>query len=249
VIEWTDRAIVLSARPQGEDAVVASLLTADHGRHGGVVRGGQGRKLRATLEPGTLVQAHWKARLEDHLGTLTLEPLAGVAGLVLSDRDRLAALASSCALAEIVLPDRAPHPEVFDGLLGLLDSLAHGDDRLDWAGALARWELALLAAVGFGLDLSQCAVTGAREGLTHVSPRTGRAVSRGAAGPWLARLLPMPPFLLELEGRPQNGVEVVQALALTGHFLEGAPLLPPGKSLPSARIRLVDRVARWPRGS
>ncbi|WP_413203509.1 DNA repair protein RecO [Rhodospirillum sp. A1_3_36] len=249
MIEWNDRAIVLSARPQGEDAVVASLLTTDHGRHGGVVRGGQGRRLRATLEPGTLVQAHWKARLEDHLGTLTLEPLAGVAGLVLSDRDRLAALASSCALAEVVLPDRAPHPEVFDGLLLLLDSLAHGDDHLDWAGALARWELALLAAVGFGLDLTQCAVTGVTEGLTHVSPRSGRAVCREAAGPWLSRLLPMPAFLLEPEGRPQTGEEVTQALALTGHFLEVSPLLPPGKRLPLARRRLVDRLARWALGS
>ncbi|MCF8500332.1 MAG: DNA repair protein RecO, partial [Rhodospirillum sp.] len=228
---------------------VASLLTADHGRHGGVVRGGQGRKLRATLEPGTLVQAHWKARLEDHLGALSLETLAGVAGLVLSDRDRLAALASSCALVDVVLPERAPHPEVFDSLLALLDSLAHGEsqgeDDLAWAGTLARWELDLLAAVGFGLDLSRCAITGKTEGLSHVSPRTGRAVCREAAEPWLSRLLPLPTFLLQPEGCPRDGGEVVQALALSGHFLETSPLVPPGKTLPAARRRLVDRVARW----
>jgi DNA repair protein RecO (recombination protein O) len=245
VIDWTDRAIVLSTRPHGEDAVVASLLTANHGRHGGLARGGKGRKLRAALEPGTLVEAQWRARLDDHLGQWTLEPLATVAGLVLTDRDRLAALAAVCALADLVLPDRAPHPEVFDDLLSLLDALAHGDDTLDWAGPLARWELDLLATLGFGLDLGTCAVTGATEDLTHVSPRSGRAVSREAAAPWAGKLLPLPPFLLDPEGRPADGAEVARALALTGYFLEHRPILPPGREMPAARRRLVDRVARW----
>ncbi|WP_313387934.1 DNA repair protein RecO, partial [Rhodospirillum rubrum] len=156
MIEWSDRGIVLAARPHGEDGVIVSLLSAGHGRHSGIVRGGRGKRLRAALQPGSLVQATWKARLEDHLGSLVVELLAGVAGGLLDDRDRLAALAAACALAETVLPERAPQADVYDATLALLDALAEGGEGtpLVWAGAFVRWEIGLLAALGFGLDLS-----------------------------------------------------------------------------------------------
>lgn len=247
MIEWTDRAIVLSARAHGETGVIASLLSAGHGRHAGLVRGGQGRRQAATLQPGALVQAQWRARLEGQLGAFSLEPLAGIAGRILDDRDRLAALAAACALAEATLPDRGPQGEAFDALLALLDALALEPDRLAWAGAYARWEVALLAALGFGLDLSGCALSGAAGPLAYVSPRTGRAATAQAGAPWKDKLLPLPAFLADpardtaTPPPPATSAEVAQALVLTGHFLGHHALPDPAAALPAARDRLVDR--------
>ncbi len=247
MIEWEDRAILLGARAHGEDAAILSLLTLTRGRHAGLVRGARGRRLRGALEPGTVVDVHWKARLEDHLGTLSLEPLASVAGGLMGDRDRLAALSAACALAEAVLPEREPHGPLFQGLLSLIDALAHEPERLVWAGAYARWELALLTEMGFGLDLSCCAATGVTEDLTHVSPRSGRAVSRAAAQPYLNRLLPLPAFLPDPdpEARPAGAGEVAAATRLTGHFLDAHLLHPHGRRIPAARQRFLDRLALW----
>lgn len=233
-MEWSDQGIVLSARPHGEGSAVATLLTREHGRHGGLVMGGRSSRQRGTLETGTLVAARWRGRLAEHLGTFTLEPVKGYSAAWLDDPLVLAALTSACALVEAALPEHEPHPALFDGLLALFGLL----DTPAWAEAYVRWELGLLAELGFGLDLDRCAVTGANDYLAYVSPRTGRAVSAVAGEPYRDRLLPLPDFLA---GRGGGGpLEVERGLRLTAHFLERHLLNGP---LPPARLRLRERYA------
>ncbi len=227
-MEWTDEAVVLSARAQGETSVLAVLLTRERGRHAGLVRGGRSLRRRGSLEPGTVVRARWRARLPEHLGTLTLEPIHSMGAALFERPARLAALVSACSLLEAGLAEHEPHPGLYQGVVALFAAL----EEPMWAEAYIRWEVGLLAELGFGLDLTACAVTGEIGDLSHVSPRTGRAVSRAAAAPWADRLLVLPGFL---QGQGGGSAEVVAGLALTGHFLER--FLPGG--LPAARRRLV----------
>lgn len=238
-MDWTDEAIVLSVRKHGENGAVAHLLTRERGRHGGLVRGGNSKRLRGVLQSGNAVQATWRARLEEHLGTFSLELLEGHAARVMDDAGRLAAMASACALVDASLPEREPHGDLYLGLRGLLAALpAEG-----WGAAYVAWELALLASLGFGLDLSRCAATGRRDDLVYVSPRTGRAVSGEAGAAWRDKLLPLPGFLTG-QG-PAEAAALSAGLRLTGHFLDRHVLAPHGRSLPDARERLGDR---WRRG-
>jgi DNA repair protein RecO (recombination protein O) len=234
-MEWTDDGIVLAARKHGESGLLVSLLTREHGRHAGLVKGGASRRSLGAYEPGNLVKAVWKARLEEQLGHFQCEPMRAQAAGFLSDAGRLAALTSALALIETAVPEREPHPGLFDSLQGLIGAL---EDE-PWAEIYVRWEVALLAELGFGLDLTACAATGQCEDLTYVSPRTGRAVSRAAGELWKDRLLPLPAFLALGEGgSPSEG------LILTGWFLEHHVLAPHRKGLPPARTRLVDRLSR-----
>jgi DNA repair protein RecO (recombination protein O) len=234
-MEWRDEGVLLSARPHGETSVIAEVFTAAHGRHGGVVRGGASRRMAAHLQPGAQVAATWRARLDDHLGSFTLEPLRARAG-VLGDAGRLAALTSACALLRLALPERDPHGSLWQATVALFDALESGEDT--WAGDYLRWELGLLEDIGFGLDLSACAVTGVTQGLAYVSPRTGRAVSIQGAGEWADRLLPLP-ACLTLRG-PALPTAVAEGLALTGHFLARELAQDRrGTALPEARARLV----------
>ena len=234
-MNWTDEAIVLGARPHGETAAVAMLLTREHGRHAGLLHGGQGRKAKGVLQPGNRVSAAWRARLAEHLGTYSLELLGSHAARLLDEPARLAALAAAAAVAEKALPEREPHPAVYHGFLALLEAL-EGDH---WAEAYVGWELALLAELGFGLDLSGCAAGGANDQLAYVSPRSGRAVSLAAGEPYRERLLPLPGFLA---GRGGGGdVEVGQGLRLTGYFLARQIFHPQDQPLPPARQRLAER--------
>ncbi|HYG90251.1 MAG TPA: DNA repair protein RecO [Azospirillum sp.] len=239
-MEWTDQGIVLSGRPHGEAAAIVTLLTREHGRHAGLVMGGRSKSQRGHIEPGTVVAARWRGRLAEHLGNYVLEPVRGYAAGVLDDPPRLAALTAACALVEAALPEHEPHSALYDGLCALLEVL---DIAPAWAEAYVRWEVGLLAELGFGLDLERCAVTGTVGGvndyLAFVSPRTGRAVSVSAGEPYRDRLLPLPGFLI---GRGVGGTEEVAAgLRLTGYFLERHLLNAP---LPPARERLVERVVR-----
>lgn len=245
-MEWTDQGILLSARPYGESAALAVLLTRDHGRHAGLVHGGQSSRHRATLEPGNQLAAHWRARIADQLGQWSLEVERASAAALLDDPMRLSCLAAACALMDSSLPEREPHPALFDATLALLDAM----QTEIWAEIYVRWEIGLLNEVGFGLDLSRCAVTGrsaedlagGNEMLSHVSPRSGRAVSTSAAEPYRDKLLPLPPFLLGLSGG--GPVEVAQGLAMTGHFLERFVFAQRHVDLPPARRRFVERYTR-----
>ena len=237
-MDWRDDGIVLSLRKHGESSVVVHLLTREHGRHSGLVRGGNSKKQRGVLQPGNEVYANWRARLEEHLGSYSIELLDGHAARVLSDPGRLAAMSSACAVADACLPEREPHPDLFASLKALLTVLIEEE----WAAAYVVWELSLLAELGFGLDLSQCAATGVTDDLIYVSPKSGRAVSAEAGAEYRGKLLPLPQFLI---GR--GGVEnaaLREGLKLTGYFLDRYMLGPFGKLLPDVRERLVDRWRR-----
>lgn len=237
-MDWRDEGVILALRPHGENAAIIEIFTRAHGRHAGVVRGGASRRMAPHLQPGTQVAATWAARLSDHLGTFAVEPLQSRAH-VMQDRLALAGLASVCALLVRCLPERAPQVALWQATMALLDALG----APDWSAAYLRWEMRLLEDLGFGLDLSVCAVTGTREELAFVSPKTGRAVSRAAAGDWADRLFPLPQGLVGAV--PLAPQAVVQGLAITGHFLTRA-LVETGveQGLPQARGRLVDLLSR-----
>jgi len=240
-MHWSETGIVLAVRRHGESALVVHLLTREHGRHAGLVHGGQGRKGRTIYQVGNAAAVTWRARLEEQLGTFSGELAAGHAALVIDDPLRLACLSAAAAVAEAALPEREPHPRAYDGLAALLGAL---DGDRGWATLYARWELALLAELGFGLDLARCAATGAGEDLVYVSPRSGQAVSRAAGEPYRKQLLPLPGFLLDGRDTEPPAAEIADALRLTGFFWERRVFQPHGRKLPAARTRFVDRLGR-----
>ncbi len=193
-MEWDAPAIVLDARPYGEGDAIATVMTEEHGAHRGLARGGGARGRTAIWQPGNLVQARWVARLADQLGSFSAELVHPGAALAMDDPLALAMLSACCAVAEGALPEREPHVRVFEGLLHLIAHLSEGSVMLT---ELIRWEAALLAELGYGLDLTCCAVTGDTAGLAFVSPKTGRAVTTAGAGIWSSRLLPLPAFLVD----------------------------------------------------
>jgi DNA repair protein RecO (recombination protein O) len=234
-MEWDDEAVILSMRRHGEHGGVVSLLTRSHGRHAGLVHGAQSKSKSGLLQPGNHVRAWWRGRLSEHLGTLRLEVLHAHAGAVLDDPARLAALSSACALVDVALPDRQPHPGTFVALEALLLALA----AESWPSVYVHWEVALLRDLGFGLDLTACAATGATDDLGYVSPKTARAVSRAAGEAWKDKLLALPRFLVE--GGEGDCEQIRQGLVLTGFFIERHVLGPQHIAMPAARMRLVDR--------
>ena len=209
-MEWTGEALLIGVRRHGETSIIAEAMVAGRGRYMGLIRGGRSSKLSATLQPGNTIQLTWRARLEDHLGTFTVELLQARAAGLIADRKRLYLSQLVCEHLRL-LPERDPH----DRLLGMALDLI---DREPDAAALARFELALLDELGFGLDLDSCAATGVTEDLTHVSPKSGRAVSRAAAEPCRDRLLPLPSFLHARGNASPDDLRA--AFRLTGHFLD-----------------------------
>ncbi|HEY9040240.1 MAG TPA: DNA repair protein RecO [Roseovarius sp.] len=246
-MEWRDQGILLSVRRHGESAAIIDVLTPTRGRHAGVVRGGASRRLAPILQPGAQLDLSWRARLEDHLGAFTVEPVRSRAALVMDDRLALAGLNAVTSLLLFALPEREPHTALYHRTETLLDLMGARDV---WPLAYLRWEMALLQEMGFGLDLSACAVRGARANdLSYVSPRSGRAVSRAGAGDWADRLLPLPPCMLGHGTAPDD--EIAEGLRTTGYFLHSrlAPELG-NKPLPDARARFIARFdARTARGS
>ncbi len=237
-MEWEAPAVVLAARAYGEGDALVTVLTEAQGSYRGLARGGSSRAQASTWQPGNLVQARWVARLSDQLGSITAELVHPGAALAMDDALSLAILSSACALAEGALPEREPHPRVFAGLVQLIAGLARGADALT---DLVRWEGTLLAELGYGLDLSACAVSGAASGLAWVSPRTGRAVSDAAAGEWRDRLLRLPGFLVG--GNAAGAADWRDGLRLTGHFLARDAFGQQQRPLPAARHMLFDRVS------
>jgi DNA repair protein RecO (recombination protein O) len=238
-MEWRDTGFVLSTRRHGESALIVELLTAEHGRHGGLVRGGQSPRRRALLQPGNRVAASWRGRLPEHLGSFECELVEAHAARLLDDPDRLAALGAATALLVAALPEREPHADLYASFAGLLAALDSGPL---WAQSYVAWECELLAGLGFGLDLKSCAATGTSDDLAYVSPRSGRAVSRAAGLPYHDKLLPLPGFLWREEAASQP--DIVAGLDLTQYFLLHHVLAPHGGKLPEARERLADRMRR-----
>ncbi|MDB6176751.1 DNA repair protein RecO [Paracoccus sp. Z330] len=236
-MEWRAEGTVLARRPHGEHAIIIDVLTMEQGRRSGLVPGGASRKRAAMLQPGTRLDLHWRARNDDQLGHFSAEPVRARAQLLI-DPLGLAGLNAVCALLIFALPERDPHPDLVRFSESLLDRMNAGGD---WAEIYLAWEMRLLDEMGFGLDLTSCAVTGATEGLAYVSPRSGCAVSRLGAGEWANRLLPLPGLLGGAGDNRGNGL--AEGLAISGHFLEkrlAAELV--GRPLPAARDRLIRRL-------
>lgn len=233
-MEWRDEAVVIGVRAHGETSAIVELLTAEHGRSLGMVKGGRSRTMRPILQPGNLVMATWRARLEEHMGTYALEPLSLKAGFILAHPLRLAGINTLMGLAQM-LPEREPHSKLYHAAHVVLSQM---EDDTIWPALLVRWELGLLEELGFGLDLSRCASTGQGGDLAYVSPRTGRAVSKTAGLPYHERLFHLPAFL-----NGENGFavgDVLQGFKLTGFFLERHVFGPRQVPLPSARAWLCD---------
>lgn len=240
MIEWRDQGILLNARRHGETSVILDVFTPSHGRHSGIVRGGTSRKIAPILQPGAQLDLAWRARLEDHIGAFTVEPVRSRAAQAMGDRLALAGLNAVTALVSFCLPEREAHAPLYHRTEALLDLLGQDDV---WPLGYLRWELALLEELGYGLDLSACAVTGASDGLAYVSPKTGRAVSKEGAGEWADRLLPLP-HVMRGEGAAPD-TEIVEALRTTGYFMESHLAADLGdKPLPEARARFAELLSR-----
>lgn len=238
-MDWRDQGFVLSSRKHGETSVILEVFTPEHGRHAGVVRGGVSRKMTPILQPGHQLDLSWRARLEDHIGSFTIEPVRSRA-TALSDRMALAGLNAVTALLHFCLPEREPHADLYQRSEQLLDLLGQNDI---WPLAYLCWEMALLDEMGFGLDLTACAVKGTNQPLDYISPKTGRAVSAEGAGEWANRLLPLPQVMLGKGDASDK--EIAAGLRTTGYFLTEklAPALG-HKPLPEARGRFVDLFSR-----
>jgi DNA repair protein RecO (recombination protein O) len=238
-MQWTDEAIVLGVKRHGETSGILELMTLGHGRHLGLVRGGFSSRLKPALQPGNSVSATWRARLDEHLGTYTVEPLALRAAGFFASPHAVYGVTHLAALMRL-LPERDPHKGLFDALGGILDRL---DDASVAAPMVVRFELQLLAELGFGLDLTACAATGAQDELDYVSPKSGRAVSRAAGSPYADRMLRLPAFLREPLAEPQ-GRDLADGFALTGFFLTRHVLEPRELTLADERAHFIAALER-----
>lgn len=240
-MEWRDEGVILSVRRHGETSAIAEILTAGHGRVMGLVRGGRSKQQRPVLQAGNAVQTVWRARLEEQLGTFVLEPLDLKAGAIMEEPFRLAGLATLSALSQL-LPEREPHPRVYEALRIVLDAI---DNDAVWPALLVRWELGLLDELGFGLDLSKCAATGAREGLIYVSPKSGKAVSAAAGEPFRDRLFGLPAFLRE-GGVAAPPSDIIEGLKLAAYFLDRHLFEPRGVTFPEQQDWIIRALAEKP---
>ena len=242
-MEWTDRGIVLGRRKHGETAIILEVFAREQGRYKGVVKGGAGSRMRGLIQPGNELRLTWRARLSEHIGSFTgLELHEARAADLMASPLKLAIASAAFAIASLTLPERESHRSIFDGLAALLDGMeTNGEHPETWGAAYIAWEAELLRELGFGLDLSSCAVTGSLDGLAYVSPRTGQAVTPEGAGEYRNRLLPLPPFLTSGGRNAISPEDLRSGFALTGHFLDAHLLSPHNRVLPPARTRLVER--------
>jgi DNA repair protein RecO (recombination protein O) len=237
----TTPAIVCALRSHGEHGAVVRLMTPEHGLQAAYVRGARGRRMRPVLIAGNVVEANLSARTDSQLPQATLE-LVHSRGPLLSEPLPTAAIEWATVLTATALPEAQPYPRIHEALAGLLDAVEAAPSASGWGTALVRYELLLLAELGFGLDLERCAVTGSNDALVAVSPRSGRAVSAAEAEPYAGRLLRLPAFVRE--GGPASWEDIAQGLDLTGHFLLRDLITDRSRPLAEARSRLVERLRR-----
>ena len=238
-MQWTDEGIVLGVKRHGEASGILELMTREHGRHLGMVRGGFGTRLKPVLQPGNSVSATWRARLDEHLGNYTVEALNLRAASFFSASHAIYGVTHLAALMRL-LPERDPHEALYGIFEGILDRL---DDPVWAAPMVVRFELRVLAELGFGLDLTECAATGVAEDLTYVSPKSGRAVSRAAGIPYADRMLRLPAFLQD-DDAPASGADLADGFALTGFFLSRHVLAPRGLELADERAHFIAALDR-----
>ena len=234
-MQWSGEGLIIGVRRHGESSVIAEVMVEARGRHLGLVRGGRSTKYAAALQAGNSVQLTWRARLEEHLGTFALEVTDARAASLIADRTRLYAAQFLCDHLRL-LPERDPH----DRLLGRVVTLLDRTEADELGAGLARFELMLLEELGFGLDLSSCAATGATTGLTYVSPKSGRAVSAAAAAPYADRLFALPAFLID-EAAVAGPADIPAAFALTGFFLDRHGWAARGIAPPATRDALIEQ--------
>lgn len=238
-MEWRDEGIVIGVRRHGEGSVLLELLTREHGRHLGLVRGGRSARMQPVLQAGNSVSVAWRARLDEHLGSFQVEPTVQRAARLMDSPAALYGLGVLGGLVRL-LPERDPHPALHETLELVLGAL---DDPALAGPLVVRFELAILSELGFGLDLAECAATGSRDNLVFVSPKTGRAVSAAAGEPWRDKLLALPPFLHEGQGRAlPSPAQLAAAFALTGHFLNRHVYEPRGTPAPDVRASFIAAV-------
>jgi DNA repair protein RecO (recombination protein O) len=239
--DWRGQAIVIGARRFGENDAVADVFSDTRGRMSGLVYGGTSRKKKSALEPGSIIDAQWRARSDGALGHFeTLEPVGLGPGFLMDDAGALLAVASLTGLLRDAIVEHQAYPTLFEATTLMLAAL---EQKAAWPAAYVRWELGLLAETGYGLDLSVCALTGTTEELAWVSPKTGRAASLDAGMPYADKLLVLPPFLADSKNAVEPG-DVADGLALAGWFLNRELLEPFQKELPEARYRLINTLAR-----
>ena len=234
-------AIVVALRPHGEHGAVVRLMTPDHGLQACYVRGARGRRLRPILLPGNQVEASLSARTDTQLAQGSVE-LVHSRGPLLQEPLPAAAIDWACALTATVLPEAQPYPRIYQVLDGLLSAIEAAPSASGWGAALVRYELLLLAELGFGLDLERCAVSGSNDNLIAVSPRSGRAVSAAEAEPYAGRLLPLPRFVIE--GGTAAWPEIIDGLSLSGHFLLRDLVTDRSAPVAEARGRLLERLRK-----
>lgn len=243
MVEWRDRAILLEAMKFADHDAIVTVFSREHGVHKGICKAALTKKNRSQMEPGNIADVRWNARLQEHLGKISLEVDMAIASRVMLDTLKLTTLGSVCSLLKATLPEHDPHPQLFDAVEGFLNHMAEADQPFEWLSHYIALEVRLLEALGFGLDLSECAATGLRENLTHVSPKSGRAVSGQAAAPYLDKLLPLPDFISK-STFAACWAEAADGLRLTGHFLEHWLLQAIHQPLSPVRARLSQQVER-----
>jgi DNA repair protein RecO (recombination protein O) len=238
-MQWTDEGIVIGVRRHGEASAILELMTREHGRHLGMVRGGFGTRMKPLLQTGNTVSASWRARLDEHLGNYTIEPVRQRASNYFGSSHAIYGVTHLAALMRL-LPERDPHGGLFAEFEHILDRL----EDASWAAPMvARFELQVLAELGFGLDLEECAATGATSELIYVSPKSGRAVSREAGAPYADRMFRLPAFLRDHDSLPV-GEDLADGFALTGFFLQRHVLEPRGQMLADERMHFIAALAR-----
>ena len=238
-MEWSDDGIILKVTRHGESDVVLDALTPANGRWCGYVKGGAGRRKRGELQPGNSVRLNWRSRIEENLGRYTTEPLHSPLGIIMQDPFRLAAMTAACATLQSCLSEREPHPEIFQAFKAYMILIEDEDCQpSDAAITLVKLELGLLAELGFGLDLSECAATGVRDNLTYVSPKSARAVSADAGQPYHDKMLTLPAFLIDEQASCATE-DILAGMALTGYFLHRNIWHVQGQDVPPARGRFV----------
>jgi len=239
-MDWREEGILIGTRRYGENSVIVELFFKKKGRHLGVVRGGSSKKLNPILQLGNQLDAHWRARLEDHLGSFSIDLVKSRASLIMMDRSALAGLSSVCGLLNFCLPEREGNERLYDKTFNLLEAIA---SNKQWFLDYLSWELTLLEELGFGLDLSSCAVTGSLKNLKYISPKSARAVSFKGAGEWSNRLLPLPKCFLGLDYGKED---LMQGFFVTGYFLENKVASSIGQKLiPSSRNRLIELIRQF----